>query len=283
MRLFKASSYPYEVILSSKNNTNGPFPLLRDDTGNEEIWSVSPVHGRSFVVGKSSDGNWIVSKGNGLNYTTSRFVSTGRGWQDPWGMLGKEHATRDFLIGEEIHGLDIKTNEMEYVLELEHGVLSPYTKETIRPCLLQYRVECPYRISDFAFMPREEFQKQVNNWDNLNRKGFGKRHLIAANVLIENLRILHNHKILHNGIHTQNYTWALELLDFEGSRTPAHPYDSADYETLVLELIDGEVIQTYEVINYIAWCLGEILDAKAVDKLFKENGFALNELKQKVK
>lgn len=279
MRLFKASSYPYEVILSSKNNTNGPFPLLRDDTGNEEIWSVSPVHGRSFVVGKSSDGNWIVSKGNGLNYTTSRFVSTGRGWQDPWGMLGKEHATRDFLICEEIHGLGIKTNEMEYVLELKHDVLSPNTKETIRPCLLQYRVECPYRISDFAFMPREEFQKQVNNWDKFNRKGFGKRHLVAADVLIENLRILHNHKILHNGIHTQNYTWALELLDFEGSRTPAHPYDSAEYETLVLELIDGEVIQTYEVINYITWCLGEILDVKAVDKLFEENGFALNELK----
>ena len=281
MRLFKASSYPYEVILSSKNNTNGPFPLLRDDTGNEEIWSVSAVHGRSFVVGKSSDGNWIVSKGNGLNYTTSRFVSTGRGWQDPWGMLGKEHAMRDFLIGEEIHGLGIKTNEMEYVLELEHGVLSPYTKETIRPYLLQYRVECPYRISDFAFMPREEFQKQVNNWHKFNRKGFDKRHLIAAGVLIENLRILHDHKILHNGIHTQNYTWALELLDFEGSRTPAHPYDSAEYETLVHELIDGEIIQTYEVINYIAWCLGEILDAKAVDKLFEENGFSLNELRQK--
>lgn len=283
MRLFKASSYPYELVLSSKDKTNTPFPLLRNDIGREKIWSVSPTHGRSFVIGKSNDGKWIVSKGNGLNYTSVCFVSTGRSWQDSWGMLGKEHAIRDFLIGNEIRELGIKTNEMEYVLELEYDVISPYKKGTIRPYLLQYRVECPYRISDFAFMPREEFQKQVNNWNKFNKKGFDKYHLIAANILIENLRILHSHKILHNGIHTQNYTWALELLDFEGSRTPTYPYDSAEYETLVLELIDGEVIQTYEVISYIAWCLDEILDVKVVDELFKDNGFTLNKLRRNVK
>lgn len=172
---------------------------------------------------------------------------------------------------------------MEYVLELGYDMMSPYKKETIRPYLLQYRVECPYRICDFAFMPRKEFQKQVNNWNKLNKKGYDRYHLIAANILIENLRILHSHKILHNGIHTQNYTWALELLDFEGSRTPTYPYDSAEYETLVLELIDGEVIQTYEVISYIAWCLDEILDVKVIDELFKDNGFTLNELRRNVK
>lgn len=277
MRLFKASRYPFEVLLSGSCHHPDPRPLLRDDRGSEAMWSPSPLHGRSFVLGESADGKSVVGKGNGLSYSTFRFVSTGRGWQDFWGMLGTEHSVRDFLVGEEVRSLGVKTNEMECVLELETGVLSP-SGETLRPCVLQYRVECPYRVSDFAFMPPGEFRRQVGRWEALNENGFGRLHLVAAAVLIRNLRVLHDHGVLHNAIHVQNYTWALELLDFEGARTPRHPYGSAEYESFASELMEGEVIQTYEVINYIAWCLGEALDTKTVDGLFKDYGFSLKEL-----
>ena len=39
--------------------------------------------------------------------------------------------------------------------------------------------------------------------------------MIAADLLLHNLQILHKNEILHNAISEQNYTWALELLDFE--------------------------------------------------------------------
>ena len=74
-------------------------------------------------------------------------------------------------------------------------------------------------------------------------------------------------------MHTQNYTWALELLDFEASRTNNHPYDNPEYEEHVPELIKAEIIQTYEIINYIAWCLGEPIEYSAIDSIFLDYGF----------
>lgn len=38
----------------------------------------------------------------------------------------------------------------------------------------------------------------------------------------------------------------------------------------------SEFIQTYEVINYIAWCLGEKMDSKLIDALFMDYGFCFN-------
>ena len=89
---------------------------------------------------------------------------------------------------------------------------------------------------------------------------------------------MHDHHIMHNAIHVQNHTWALELLDFESSRTPGHPYDSLEYEKHVPQLMEGEVIQTYEVINYIAWCLGEKIDNPRVNNLFMEHDFKLQSI-----
>ena len=128
-------------------------------------------------------------------------------------------------------------------------------------------------------MTRQQIMDEVNKWEKMNDKGFDKDYLIAANVLIRNLRIMHNHEVLHNAIHEQNYTWALELLDFELCRTPNHPYTQADYERHVCNLYDREVIQTYQVIIYIAGCLNEPVNFKQLDNLFLEYGFDLNKFK----
>lgn len=101
--------------------------------------------------------------------------------------------------------------------------------------------------------------------------------MIAANVLIRNLRVLHDHDILHNAISEQNYTWALELLDFELACSPAHPYTSEDDMRHVKDLFPREIMQTYVVINYIAGVLRENIDFVEIDKLFAEYGFDLKQ------
>ena len=101
--------------------------------------------------------------------------------------------------------------------------------------------------------------------------------MIAANVLIHNLRILHDNNILHNAIHEQNYTWALELLDFELACSPNHPYTKEDDQRHAKDLFAREIIQTYVIINYIAGVLREEPDFKAIDSLFKEFGFDLKQ------
>ena len=50
-----------------------------------------------------------------------------------------------------VYALGIKTNHMEYVLELDVELDLP-NGHKVKPCLLQYDVECPYRICDAAFM-----------------------------------------------------------------------------------------------------------------------------------
>jgi hypothetical protein len=175
-----------------------------------------------------------------------------------------------------VYALGIKTNHMEYVLELDVELDLP-NGHKVKPCLLQYDVECPYRICDAAFMTQEQIQTEVAKWEQMNERGYKKSHMIAANVLVRNLRILHDHNILHNAISEQNYTWALELLDFELACSPAHPYTSEDDMRHIKNLFPREIIQTYVVINYIAGVLREEIDFAEVDALFVDYGFDLKQ------
>jgi len=237
----------------------------------------SPLHGRSYVVGKTENGRFIVSKGNGLCYTQHCFLHTGEFYDGTWGLLLQQDAERDFIMGQEIEALGIKTNHMEYVLELDVEIDLP-NGHKVKPTLLQYDVVCPFRISDTAFMSQKLIQAEVEKWQMMNNRGYNKLHMIAANVLIGNLRVLHDHDILHNAISEQNYTWALELLDFELACSPTHPYTNEDDMRHVKDLFSREIMQTYVIINYLAGVLKEEIDYVEIDSLFAEYGFDLKQL-----
>ena len=273
MNKVRAGESPYRIILL-KDEKYAVFPYLRNPNGDKEMFCVSSHHGRSYIVGKTSDGRFVVSKGNGLSYSQYQLIQTGEFGDDTLGLLLRKDAERDFIIGQEIETLGIKTNHMEYVIELLLEVtLINYHK--VNPILLQYDVECPYRICDAVFMPQEQIQTEVAKWERMNYRGYDIAHMIAANVLIRNLRILHDHNILHNAIHEQNYTWALELLDFELACSPTHPYNSEDNMRHVKDLFPREIMQTYVIINYISGVLGEEINFVEVDALFAEYGFDL--------
>ena len=274
---YSAETYGFSVIAQCEEPIY--YPLIRVLNGTKTIYSVSPIHGRSYVVGRTGEGRYVVSKGNGLGYTQCNFLYTPEMPEDVWGLLLIQDALRDFHCGQEVQTLGIKTNNMECVLELDYPIHIAKTNVDRKPVLLQYNVECPYRISDAPFMTRQQITNEVNKWEKMNDKGFDKDYLIAANVLIRNLRIMHDHEVLHNAIHEQNYSWALELLDFELCRTPNYPYTQADYERHVCDLYSREVIQTYQIIIYIAGCLNEPVDFKQLDNLFLEYGFDLNKFK----
>ena len=260
MKEILSSRKNYSVVKEKGECTY--FPFLKDINGKEIIYSVSPLHGRSFVVGRRDDGRCIVSKGNGLCYSQYPFLHTPDMPTDVWGLLLKEDALRDFYCCQDVQALGIKTNQMECVLELDYPIHIEQTGVDLKPCLLQYNVECPYRISDAAFMEKEQIDEEVAKWQQYNHSNWQQNHLIAAEMLIRNLRIMHNQEVLHNAINEQNYTWSLELLDFELCRTPQHPYTKADYERHLSSLYDREIIQTYVIINYIAGVLREIADFK---------------------
>lgn len=273
MKYWSSNNFPYSILVQQGDST--PYPLLRNENGTEKIYSPSPLHGRSFVVGQHNDGRFIISKGNGLCYSQHTFLYTPDMPSDVWGLLLKEDALRDYYCCQDVRSLGIKTNQMECVLELEYPIHIDKTGVDLKPCLLQYSVESPYRICDAPFMEKEQIEKEVSKWQRFNSSSWQQNHIIAAEVLIKNLRIMHDHEVLHNAIHEQNYTWALELLDFELCRTPQHPYDKADYERHVCSLYDREVIQTYVIINYIASVLKEEINFKLIDDIFDKYHFSL--------
>lgn len=277
MRCYSADRYQHRAIV--KKDMGRCYPLLQCRNGRETLLSPSPLHGRSFVVGQYDNGRYIVTKGNGLCYSQYPFLFTPETPTDVWGLLLKEDALRDYYSCQDVRALGIKTNQMECVLELDYPIYIAQTNTTIKPCILQYNVECPYRICDAPFMEHSQIMNEVAKWQQYNHKGHSQNHMIAAEVLISNLRTMHDHEVLHNAIHEQNYTWALELLDFELCRTPQHPYTNADYERHVPTLYSREVIQTYVIINYIAGVLREQPDCQQIDSLFKDYGFCIDELK----
>lgn len=271
MITIKAREYNYIIIRKCLCDYT-IYPLFRNNEGIHNMCCISPFHGRSYIVGKRSN-RTIISKGNGLSYSRYPLLNTEEVGADSWGLLLEKDAIRDFTLGNEIKNLGLRTNEMEYVLRLDIDVkLSD--GNIINPYLLQYSVECPYRISDAPFMSQESINVCAAKWS--NPWNYENKHLVAARVLIGNLRKLHDNNILHNAIHEQNYTWALELLDFELSCSPNTPYDREDYQRHVVDLYDREIIQTYQIINYIAAVLHEEINYKQIDLLFAEYGFNLS-------
>lgn len=255
------------------------YPYLHHcSEGNDKAYSLSPIHCRSYIVGRHTDGRYIVSKGNGLAFSQQMFMYTPEMPTDIWGLLLKEDALRDFNCGQDVQALGIKTNQMECVLELDYPIYIPQTQKTLKPVFLQYNVECPWRIADSVFMPKEIILKEVAKWEALNHKGYYQEYLIAADLLVRNLRTLHDNGVLHNALTCENLTWALELLDFELCHTPQHPYSKEEYIRHVPNLYDREIIDTYKLINYIAGVLQQKVNFDVVDSLFADYGFKLNEL-----
>lgn len=273
MQTFSCSSCDFRIINDSKRSLT-PYPYLRDTNGDKVMFSVSPLHGRSFLVGKIKNGRYVISKGNGLSYSSNTFLHTGEFYDGTWGLLLLQDAKRDFIMGQEVESIGIKTNHMHYILELDFNITLP-SGNNVKPILLQYDVETPYRICDAPFMSKEQIQAEVGKWERINVHKFEKYHIIAADVLIRNLRILHDNNILHNAIHEQNYTWALELLDFELSCSPQFPYTNEDDQRHSKDLFPREIMQTYTIINYIAGVLKENVDYVEIDNLFKEYGFEI--------
>lgn len=276
MQEFYAKEVSYTIIKSNDVSVP-PFPYLRDSSGNRTMICVSPNHGRSYIVSKK-DRRYIVSKGNGLSYTQYCHVNSGEFDDYTWGILLENEAVRDFEIGIEVHDLGIKTNIMQYVIKLEDEILLT-NGHVLTPVLLQYSVECPYRICDAAYMSKEEIWSQVALWGKYNKRGSTQSYMVAAEVLVNNLKILHSNKILHNAIHPQNYTWALELLDFEISCSPQHPYSTKEEFHIVQDLFPREIMQTYDVINHIASCLNETINHAELEDLFLRFGFDIKNCK----
>ncbi|MBQ0030039.1 MAG: hypothetical protein KBT32_06340 [Bacteroidales bacterium] len=272
--VFRAFEFSkFTIIKNRKGNRDFQyFPFVRSNDGNKEMTCIGPDHGRSFVIGKLSNGRYVVSKGNGLSYTQHSFVDTPEMGDDTLGLLLKQDAIRDWELCKDVAELGIKTNRMECIIEIDRE----FTIENghkLKPVLLQYDVECPYRICDAAFMTTDQIWSEVRNWP--NPKGYAENYMIAADILISNLRKLHDAKILHNAIHNQNYTWALELLDFELAHSPKHPYTTEDEARHIPSLFPREIIHTYQIINYIGWVLKEEMNYRKIDALFKEYNFEI--------
>lgn len=275
----KGTYEPYTILRSNPSDCKlHIYPFFRDPEGLEEARCISPNHGRSFIVGRTSSGRHIVSKGNGLSYTQHQLLNTREMGSDTWGLLLLPDAERDFILGQEIQALGIKTNNMEYIIELDKEIMFDDGK-CLKPILLQYDVECPFRICDAAFMTKEEISSEVEKWKILNHNQHKKNHLIAAEVVVKNLRILHDNNILHNAIHEQNYTWALELLDFELACSPQYPYTSEDSQRHAKDLFPREIIHSYRVVNYIAQVLREDIDYSEIDAIFNKYDFNLSKFK----
>ena len=179
----RASKTPYRIILS-EGGKHEVFPYLRNEAGEEEMCCVSSHHGRSYIVGKTSSGRFVISKGNGLSYSQYQLLHTGEFGDDTLGLLLKMDAERDFVMGQEIEALGIKTNHMEYVIELLMEITLT-NGHKLNPVLLQYDVECPYRICDAAFMTQEQIQTEVKKWEQYNEWGYKKKHMIVFCMIIE--------------------------------------------------------------------------------------------------
>ena len=257
-------------VIAKRDNIEKFYPYMNDPFyGNliDGVYSISPLHGRSIVV--DYDGSYFtIIKGSGLNYFPYNFLNTGELAESTWGLLLKEDALRDFNSCNYANSFGILTNKMEAVLELDEPIKLTSEKEVI-PYLLQYKVKCPYRIADATFMSQKLISEYVKKWPIIDIKGGQMFHIKAAFVMLKNLQSMHANNILHNSISIHNYTFSLELLDFELSRTPVTPYFSNTDEILSKKLYHREFIQTMEIIYFISFLFKETLLINSLNQLVR--------------
>jgi hypothetical protein len=269
------------VAINNIIYTNGDniklYPYIVSPYNNVETYAIiaSPLHGRSIIIDFDSILNkYIITKGNGLTYFPFGFISTEEYEDHYWGLLSKKDAIRDYNSGNYIRNLGIFTNEMDAVFSLQKQKLKYFNKITeIEPFILQYKITCPYRISDIPFLSDDLVLGFIRNWDNLFDLQHREVHCNAAEVLISNIRIMHENDVLHNAIHSQNYTLSLELLDFELSRTPITPYENENDEFFYKKLQKREIIQSLEIINQLAFYFKENLNINQLGKIMIKYGF----------
>ncbi|MDG5800800.1 hypothetical protein QA597_10555 [Marinilabiliaceae bacterium ANBcel2] len=240
-----------------------------------ELISPSPIHGRSVITHFNNETNrFTITKGNGLTYFPYGYVNTQELDYNVWGYLNKTDAIRDYLSGTYINNLGIKTNIMEAVFSILPQKVNAFEKEQIlEPFILQYSVLCPYRIYDLPFISKKTRDYYINQWRYLTEDNYSELHCIAADIMLGNIKIMHSDNVLHNAIHGQNYTLALELVDFELARTPITPYLREADEECYSVLFNREIIQTLEIVNYIAFFLHEKINIKILKKIFDKYGY----------
>jgi hypothetical protein len=263
-----------EVLFAKESVTYFP-KLVTENSANEKLFSASPLHGRSIIVDfNPGSKRYIVTKGNGLTYFPFGFIATEELEGYAWGYLRKADAIRDYKSGSFISSLGILTNDMEavYTLQSENASFSNCIKQ-LKPTILQYSVLCPYRIADIPFLSKALITSFVKKWASTFNDNNIDLHCIAANVLLRNIKIMHENNVLHNAIHCQNYSLSLELLDFELSRTPITPYDNEIDEKSYEKLQKREIIQTLEIINQIAFYFNEKINSKKLRQIMIVNGF----------
>lgn len=233
----------------------------------------SPLHGRSIIADYDKKTNrFIITKGNGLTYFPFGFITTQELEGFAWGYLRQEDAIRDYSTGLYVESLGLSTNKMEAVFTLEPLTIRSFgMSKTVNPTILQYNVLCPYRLADIPFLSRNTVKKYLKLWFNFSEEK--EFHCIAAEIFLKNLKVMREHDVLHNAIHSQNYTLALELVDFELSRSPITPYGSPEDEKNYPHLMDREIIQSLEIVNYVAFQLDESLNVKKLNKLMLKYGF----------
>ncbi len=262
------------IIDNPKSSKLYPYIVVNKET-KISCFKPSPLHGRSIVTDFTPTlGRFTITKGNGLTYFPFGFVSTKELEDYAWGYLRKDDALRDYNSGEYIRSLGILTNNMEAVFTLKEQIIRLLNCiSKIEPTILQYNVICPYRISDIPFLSKEVILSYVNRWADLHENIHSEIHCTSAEVLLRNIRLMHENHVLHNAIHSQNYTLSLELLDFELSRTPITPYDNDIDEKTYKKLQKREVIQSLEIVNQIAFFFKEKINSKALRQIMIKNGF----------
>ncbi len=275
LELIRCKHSKVESIIH-ENNSGFKYPyIVSKIEGTINCYLSSPLHGRSIIVDFNTKSNrFTVTKGNGLTYFPFGFISTGELENNAWGFLSLNDGIRDYKSCEYVNGLGIKTNIMDAIYSLSSENLIFDNKiEYIKPNILQYSVECPYRIADIPFLSKKTINQYISKWYKKFNSNHDKLHCIATDVLLKNIRTMHDNKVLHNAIHSQNYSLSLELLDFELSRTPITPYESVADETFFLELQKREVIQSLEIVNQLCYFLKEKIEIKEINKIMGKYGY----------
>jgi len=264
-----------EVIFSKEKYKFYPYISSKQET-KLKLYCPSPIHGRSIVVDfDKKTKRYIITKGNGLTYFPFGFISTQELEGHAWGFLSKKDAKRDFLSGEYINNLGILTNKMEAVYSLEKQTINTLDqKYEIEPFILQYNVECPYRIADLPYISNNLKNKFIKTWATKTNDNYKDYHCMAADIMLQNTHKMHSNGVLHNAIHNQNYSLSLELLDFELARTPDSPYGSSIDEEKFEILQKREVIQSLEIVNYVAFHFNEKINIKVLKTILRKYGYS---------
>jgi len=204
-------------------------PPSRADSERDDIYSLTPIHGRSAVC-YYEEKSFFAIKGSGWSYGGPLILKSPKENSLTFGLFEKKLAAREFAVSSRLQSAGVRAGRVIgwHSLEKSSLIVNASIDDLINaePALLYTNLIFPLRVADLSYLTPEhrilaiEEASVLARWNYINQYDFILNFIRTLTASIDQI---HDCGGVFDGLSYDNVTLAAEILDFEWFFLPGLP------------------------------------------------------------